>query len=207
MMSHDEEKEQAIRLMELLSDPVRSRIYLEVLLTSKVTAQQLMDHLTIGRSTLTHHLTKLVESGILDVTVQPTGRPVKSYSLSSEIQKRVEIEVPSESAKELGQRIAFLESAASHLQMIANLAREGAESKRAELERKRSESGISEHVCFTFLLMSERQAKIWNQEYTKFLNEVEKKIDSSGISSDSSSAHIAFAGLIPIVRREVENHQ
>ncbi|MHA2213962.1 MAG: hypothetical protein ACW992_12445, partial [Candidatus Thorarchaeota archaeon] len=63
------------------------------------------------------------------------------------------------------------------------------------------------HVCFTFLLMSERQAKIWNQEYTKFLNEVEKKIDSSGISSDSSSAHIAFAGLIPIVRREVENHQ
>ncbi|UCE10891.1 MAG: helix-turn-helix transcriptional regulator [Candidatus Thorarchaeota archaeon] len=204
-MSASKEEQKKLRLMEILSDAVRSRIYLEVLIGSEVTARQLMEQLTIGRSTLTHHLAKMVESGLLEVTVKPTGRPVKIYTLRPDTKQRLEIELRSYSSEKHRERVSFLESAASHLQMIANLATETAKLRRAQFASLSAESAISDPMCFTFLVLSEKQARIWNEEYTSFLKEVEKKLESVESKAESDSTHIAFAGLLPIVRRTVGN--
>jgi DNA-binding transcriptional ArsR family regulator len=199
------------RLMDLLADPVRSRIYFEVMRQGETTANHLMQHVAINRSTLTHHLTKLVEAKALLVRVQELGRPIKYYRLNEDIEDRLVIEGDDDSVETLQKRIAFLESAIAHLQMITNLAHESVSQRRQELALKevirkktkpKSRKRTLRQVCFTFLLLNDEGVRIWNQEYDRFVEKVEDMLREQQRSNQSNtqSRHIAFAGLFPITK-------
>ena len=74
-------------------DPVRAQIFFEIMLQTEITANQLMNRLTINRSTLTHHLVKMEEARLIEVRIQTKGRPVKYYKLSKEQNRKVEFKM------------------------------------------------------------------------------------------------------------------
>lgn len=193
-----------MKLMALLADPIRTQIYMHVLLNREITAQQLMEHLPIGRSTLTHHLSKFVEADVFKFRVQALGRPTKYYSLK---ELKREIVLKDEMSKEnLRNRILFLESAASHLQIVTHIARERAKLLNEVLEGKEKQDPKKVMVSFTFNLYNEKAARIWNREFISFSKSVKSKlegIDRSPIT-DEKRVYVAISGLFPIFREESE---
>lgn len=69
-------------LFDIILDPVRSKILSLTHLYGNITQSQIEGKLKISRSTISHHLKKLVEKDLLLVNVSPIGYPVKKYSLS-----------------------------------------------------------------------------------------------------------------------------
>ena len=61
-------------LFELLLDPIRSKIIFEIVLKGEATADYLIEVTNKSRSTISHHLKKLVENRILEVHMNPTGK-------------------------------------------------------------------------------------------------------------------------------------
>lgn len=177
-------------LPELLSDTVRARIYLEVLLNGEVTAQQLMEKIRISRSTMSHHLARFVDEGVFNVRIQESGRSVKFYSHNPEFSKEIVIEGCDDAT--IKDRIVFLESAVAHLNVISSLLREKAQHLRdthAKPQRNRK-------VGFTFTLMSKEEAAIWNEEYFAFQKRFEEHRKSLNKAS-SSYDYIGFGGITP----------
>lgn len=74
-------------LIEELIDPVRSKILFETLLRGKTTADMLEKSTGKSKSTISHHLKKLVLGRFLKVSISPTGK-TKYYQLSDEVQNR-----------------------------------------------------------------------------------------------------------------------
>jgi DNA-binding transcriptional ArsR family regulator len=70
-----------IQQLEVLQDPQRARIYFFILRENQATTEELMELTQIQRSTLSYHLTKMVETKILSVSVPATGRFKKIYKL------------------------------------------------------------------------------------------------------------------------------
>lgn len=79
--------EDTIEPIELLLDPIRSKILFEIMLKREITAEKLMESTKKSRSTISHHLKKLVESGIVEVYMNPTGK-VKYYQLNKKFANR-----------------------------------------------------------------------------------------------------------------------
>ena len=70
-----------IQQLEVLQDPQRAKIYFFILRETQATTEELMELTHIQRSTLSYHLTKMVETKILSVSVPATGRFKKIYKL------------------------------------------------------------------------------------------------------------------------------
>jgi DNA-binding transcriptional ArsR family regulator len=70
-----------IQQLEVLQDPQRAKIYFFILRENQATTEELMELTQIQRSTLSYHLTKMVETKILSVSVPATGRFRKIYKL------------------------------------------------------------------------------------------------------------------------------
>ncbi|MFW9921971.1 MAG: ArsR/SmtB family transcription factor [Candidatus Thorarchaeota archaeon] len=70
---------------ELLMDPIRSKILFEIVLKGEVTAEMLTESTGKSRSTISHHLKKLVESGIVEVYMNPVGK-TKFYRIIQDIE-------------------------------------------------------------------------------------------------------------------------
>ncbi len=70
-----------IQQLEILQDPQRAKIYSFILRETQATTEELMELTQIQRSTLSYHLTKMVETNILSVSVPATGRFKKIYKL------------------------------------------------------------------------------------------------------------------------------
>ena len=173
-------------LPELLSDPVRARIYVEVLLNKEVTAQQLMEITKVSRSTISHHLSRFVEDKLLLVRIQSVGRSVKFYSINPSFTQELVIEAKKDPSGQ--KKKVFLESSAAHLQVIANLMLE-----RIEAPKKKKGS-----VTFTFSFLSEDDASIWMEEYKQFQKRVRAKLSKTAKDGkDASFSYIAFGGLTP----------
>ncbi len=175
-------------LPELLADPVRARIYMEVLVNREVTAQDLMERTKISRSTLSHHLSRFVDSGVLNVRVgsEKYHRLVKYYTINPDYSEEIVIE--SAQDPDGKRRKAFLESSAAHLQVISHLI----------LERANSTKRSKGSVTFTFNLLSEEEARIWNEEYEEFQRRVVQRCNLLVKSTEGiGNAYIAFGGLTP----------
>ncbi len=71
-----------IQQLYVLQDPQRARIYFFILRENQATTEELIELTQIQRSTLSYHLTKMVETKILSVSVPATGRFKKIYELS-----------------------------------------------------------------------------------------------------------------------------
>ena len=178
-------------LFELLSDPVRARIYIEILVNQEMTAQELMNVVNVKRSTISHHLTRFVEEGVLSVRVQSTGRPVKYYKINP--QHDEEIVIKSDEDDKVAKRRMFLESASAHLQVISNFILEHAEKSGEELAKSMK---VKSSVTFTFHFMSKEESAIWREEYQAFekrFRERCKEVSSKTPSLD----YIAFGGQVP----------
>lgn len=72
---------------ELLSEPIRSKIMFEILLVGEITADSIVKKTGKSRSTISHHLKKLVVGGLLEVHMSPTGK-TKFYRINKEIMKK-----------------------------------------------------------------------------------------------------------------------
>ncbi len=178
-------------LFELLSDPVRARIYIEILVNKEMTAQELMEVVDISRSTLSHHLTRFVEEEVFDVHVQSTGRSIKHYSIKPQQKREVIIKGDGETKRR--EKLLFLESASAHLQVISNLILERAKEFDSESSKSKKRLG---NVTFTFHFMSKAESKIWEEEYQAFekrFRERMKEVSSKTPSFD----YIAFGGQVP----------
>ncbi|MHA1928624.1 MAG: ArsR/SmtB family transcription factor [Candidatus Thorarchaeota archaeon] len=189
-----------MKLMALLADPIRTQIYMHVLLNGEINAQQLMEHLPIVRSTLTHHLSKFVKAEVFKVRVEALGRPTKYYSLK---EMKREIMVKDESSEEnLRKHILILESAASHLQIVTHIARERARLLGEQLEEKKKSDPSKTLVSFTFNLFNEKAAKIWNREIKAFNKSLSQKLKGLQKTQDTKerNLYVAVSGLFPIIR-------
>ena len=178
-------------LFELLSDPVRARIYIEILVNEEMTAQELMNIVDVKRSTISHHLTRFAEEEVFNVRVQSTGRPVKYYSINPHFNE--EVVIKSGENEKAAKRRMFLESASAHLQVISNFMLEQAE-RFGEGPPKSKKSKSS--VTFTFSFMSKEESKIWEEEYQAFekrFQERRKEVSAKTPSMD----YIAFGGQVP----------
>jgi DNA-binding transcriptional ArsR family regulator len=176
-------------LPELLSDPVRARIYIEILVHGELTAQQLKDKVSVNRSTLSHHLTRFVSDRVFKVRVQETGRPVKHYRINPEFSEELVIE--GEDKLSRSKKIAFLRSSAAHLQVVSNLILE-----RAHALETGEFQPSGQSVTFTFSFLSKDKAEQWLQEYEKFQKQFEEKFDRKA-QSEEDFAYMAFGGLVP----------
>ncbi|MFW9981022.1 MAG: ArsR/SmtB family transcription factor [Candidatus Thorarchaeota archaeon] len=180
-------------LPELLADPVRARIYVEVLLNEEITAQELMEVVNINRSTMSHHLSRFVKERVFNVRIESIGRSIKFYSINPDYSEEIIIE--GEGTLSVRKRIAFLESAAAHLQVVSNLIRERAEKLREETTLPRKK-GMS--VTFTISFISNKEAMIWGEEYASFQERFRKRCETiAKDSEDSCFDYIAFGGLTP----------
>ena len=106
----------------------------------------------------------------------------------------------------LRKRILFLESAASHLQIVTHIARERAKLLNEELEGKGKQNPNKIMLSFTFNLYNEKAAKIWNREFIAFGKSVESKLEGIDRSpnTEEQCIYVAVSGLFPIIRDERE---
>jgi len=178
-------------LFELLSDPVRARIYIEILMNQEMTAQKLMKVVNIQRSTMSHHLTRFVEEEVLSVRVERTGRPVKYYQINPH--RNEEILIKSGEDETIAKRRMFLESASAHLQVISNFILEQATKSEKELAKSKKSQN---RVTFTFHFMSKEESKIWEEEYQAFEKRFRKRRKDAS-SKTPSLDYIAFGGQVP----------
>lgn len=124
------------QILKMLSDPMRVRIVLELLINKELSTKQLQTRIPIGRSTLGHHLQKLEENDLIAVRVQPKSYSVKYYSLSKSLDSKFSlkkaINIPDDEKRSRIILDAF-SSMAGVLQFMANIAYE---SLRTLLENK-----------------------------------------------------------------------
>jgi len=94
--------------LEVLLDPIRSKIVFEIIFKGEVTADMLVDITKKSRSTISHHLKKLVESELIDVYMNPTGK-TKYYRINQNITDMMyTLDKESLLASPLVERSAFL---------------------------------------------------------------------------------------------------
>ena len=178
-------------LFELLSDPVRARIYIEILLNNEMTAQELMKVVNVKRSTISHHLTRFVEENVLSVRVQSTGRPVKYYQVNP--RHTEEILIKSGEDEKAAKRRMFLESASAHLQVISNFILEHAEESGKDQTKSKK---LKNTVTFTFHFMSREESKVWEEEYQAFEKRFRERRKEVSVKTHSLD-YIAFGGQVP----------
>ncbi len=176
-------------LPELLADPVRARIYIEVLINEEITAQQLMKRIRISRSTMSHHLSRFVEDNVFNVRIPDTGRPIKFYSHNPAFKEELIIEGNDSTA--LKNRISFLESASAHLHVISSLLQERAD----KIQTTKKNPAGKKTITFTFSFMSAKEANIWNEEYESFQKRFEER--RKNVEKSGSLAFIGYGGIVP----------
>ncbi|MHA1958719.1 MAG: ArsR/SmtB family transcription factor [Candidatus Thorarchaeota archaeon] len=191
------------KLMKILSDPVRARIFLEAMIHREITVKHLLPQLSVGSSTISHHLKRLVEEGVLDVRVEATGRPVKYYTVSDRYLRPAKDDM-FDKGDWLAQRASWLEHAIVQLQAITNVAEVAAKRLKIVLSiRNNHDIDIPKSLTILetspkfFMLhhINERDAEVWLKEHRKFVERFEKKM-----STGDDPTHLAFSGLLPIVR-------
>jgi DNA-binding transcriptional ArsR family regulator len=180
-------------LPELLSDPVRARIYIEVIAQGEMTAEQLMKIVGVKRSTISHHLTRFVDEKVLRFRVEEIGRPVKYYSINPGFTEEIIIEGDTDVTRK--ERVAFLESAAAHLQVISNLIVERANAIRDSTEEAEKKK---QSVTFGFSFLSKEEVGVWLEEYRGFQERLKMRLGEIGREpSDRPHEYIAYGGLTP----------
>lgn len=196
------------KLMEILSEPTRARIYFEVLLHREVSAKHLMQRIAASRSTLSHHLSTLVKEGILEFRVDVDKRPHKVYYPAEKFKAPVLEPSGEDSGDLLPQRARWFEHTIMELQTLVSVATTCAYKIR-KMIAQRNKSG-KEPVAFTKALpdvhsthvvhiLTKEEADIWWKMYLKFLKEFETRLKLGG-----DHRYVSFSGILPLVLEEPE---
>jgi DNA-binding transcriptional ArsR family regulator len=196
------------KLTGAISDPTRARIYFETLLCGKLTAKYLMERMTISRSSLSHHLTKLVDEGILNFQIETEGRPHKVYFVKEEFENQV-LEPSGDPPEDwLLHRLRQLEGRIMELQTFVSIATNNL-NRIKEVIAVRDNSGVEPETFVNALkkthsiqavhILTEREATIWVKMYLKFLKELESNLQTGG-----DHRYVSFSGILPLVIAEEE---
>ncbi len=187
-------------IIRLLTDPIRSRIFLEILLNKEVSTSKLLERINISKGTMSHHLTKLVNAGLLDVKVQSTGRPLKYYSLkktSKIMQEENVVKLTYNEESKKSEKNLFFQSATAQLQMIANLMKDTESIINSEKNREKD----IKNFAFTMNIFSSEAAVIAQRKMKIFIKELseELKILENNEDHTKEKVHFFFSGLFPIL--------
>ena len=199
----DYDKDAMKKLTEVISDPTRARIYFETLLCGRVDSKYLMERITISRSALSHHLTKLVNEGILDFQIDSEGRPHKVYFVTEEFENPIleSSGVPPDDW--LVYRLKQLEGRIMELQTFVSIATNNLNRiKRAIVARDEADEETEAfidvlkktHNIQAVHILTEREANIWVEMYLQFLKEFESKLQTNG-----NHQYVSFSGILPLV--------
>jgi DNA-binding transcriptional ArsR family regulator len=115
------------QLLKMLADPMRTRIILELLLHDELDTKELQKRIPISRSTLGHHLQKLVEFEIIKVRINEKGYATKFYSLTQSLISKFSLKQLIDTPDEKFQSQMIINSFASLvgvMQFISNIATE-----------------------------------------------------------------------------------
>ncbi|MFX0084702.1 MAG: ArsR/SmtB family transcription factor [Candidatus Hodarchaeota archaeon] len=112
-------------LLNLILDPTRSKILSLIHLYGEITQKDIEKHLGLSRGTISHHLKKMIERGLLEVSISPTGRLVKTYKLQSfnlklQMNRKRLLNLPLDDSSSL--LIDFIMSIALEYRMFGNTA-------------------------------------------------------------------------------------
>jgi len=190
--------------IELLADPIRSRIFFEITLNKEVSTGKLLEQIKISKGTMSHHLSKLVKAGLLKVRIQSSGRPMKYYSLktSSKIlkgKKVKELMYGEETKKK--EKVRFFQSATVQLQMISNLMKDTS----TEISKNKIEESDMDNFAFTMQIFSSAAASVAKERFSKFIKDLNKELKEIEKESDNSvdePLHFLFSGIFPILREK-----
>jgi predicted transcriptional regulator len=163
-----------------------------------MTAEQLMKIVGVKRSTISHHLARFVDEKVLRFRVKEIGRPVKYYSINPGFTEEIVIEGDMDVTQR--KRVAFLESAAAHLQVVSNLIVERAKAVRESTKKAEKKR---QSVTFGFNFLSKEEVGVWLEEYQEFQERLKKRLaDVKRDESDRPHDYIAYGGLTPTRRPE-----
>ncbi len=188
--------------MVAIADPVRARIFFEILLHRKVTAKHLMKRLSISRSTLSYHLKKLEDDGILEVGISTEGRPSKQYSLCPEFSAPSFEAHVDESLDWLTWRSVWLQRTIVHLQAVVSIAMTGLEElNKAIQDNAESEQSVESPIdwmentpyAYGYHRLTDEEASLWFRMVVEFVKEFEPKLEMKG-----NKRHLAFMGVLPL---------
>jgi predicted transcriptional regulator len=181
------------KLMDIISEPTRARIYFETLLCRNVSARYLMERMTVSRSALSHHLSILVKEGILNFHIETEERPHKVYYLTKDW---------------LFHRLKEFESIIIELQTFVSIATNNLKRIKKEITiRDKSGKEPEEfidvlrktHRIHAVHILTEDEANIWTKMYLKFLKEFESKLQLGG-----DHRYVSFSGILPLTIDEPE---
>ena len=195
--------------MTAIADPMRARIFFEILLHRKVTAKHMTERLRISRSTLSYHLKQLEKEGIIEVGISTEGRPSKEYSL------RPKFSAPSfeshvdETLDWLTWRSVWLQRSIIHMQALVSIAMTGLEEiNKAIKDRNEKDQDVESPIdwmekqpyAYGVHRLSDEDASLWFRMVIDFVKEFEPKMKMKG-----TKRHLAFMGLIPLTREPPES--
>ncbi|MHA2349472.1 MAG: winged helix-turn-helix domain-containing protein [Candidatus Thorarchaeota archaeon] len=196
------------KLMDIISEPTRARIYFETLLCRNVSARYLMERMTVSRSALSHHLSILVKEGILNFHIETEERPHKVYYLTKDFETPIVESDEDKTDDWLFHRLKEFESIIIELQTFVSIATNNLKRIKKEITiRDKSGKEPEEfidvlrktHRIHAVHILTEDEANIWTKMYLKFLKEFESKLQLGG-----DHRYVSFSGILPLTIDEPE---
>lgn len=185
------EEKVSLDIIELLADPVRSRIFFELTMQKTLTTRELLKKIKISKGTMSHHLGKLVSAGVLDVSVQKSGRPIKSYSIKK---PKLIIKKEQESIDKITVNRLFIQSSTAQMQMIANVMKD---STSKLLKEKSISKQLSDNpILFQMLLLSSQQIEFVRKKLYNFMLEIEPELRKMKNPQESGENNFLFSTTI-----------
>ncbi len=198
------DKEVMRKLIAAIADPARARVYFEILFHQKVTAKHMMERLRISRSTLSYHLKKLEEEGIVVVGISTEGRPSKEYTLHPDFSSPSWEARVDESLDWRTWRSVWLQKTIAHMQALVSIAMTYLEDVNEAIQvAAESKDDVETPIdwmedkryAYGGWRLSDEDAALWFKMVVDFVNEFEPKLKFEG-----PKRHYAFMGLLQLTR-------
>ena len=166
------------------------------------------ERLRISRSTLSYHLRKLEEQGIVEVGISEEGRPSKLYKLHSDFSNPTFEPRADHSLDWRSWRSVWLQRAIAHMQAIVSMATTCLEElNEAIQDAAQSKEPVETPIDwmekrpygYGMWRLSDEDASLWFREANEFIEGFESKLEMKG-----PKRHVAFVGLLQLVREPPE---
>ena len=206
---------------EILQDPVRSKILFEIILNGKINADHIVEATGKSRSTISHHLKKLVENGILDVSISPTGK-TKYYQITKNLERLMysfdkekfaegSVEEQSAFIIELCNMFSLVSNIFANLQIDQiNLLKENQPFNKIKLDEDgrilfNVKNKPIKEPYLTFFVTGEEHAEFIRDGLKKLMKDFDKKfgeMPTPEATFEAESKHLVNLQIMPIINKK-----
>jgi len=173
-----------LKYIELLADSARSQIFCELLIHKQLTTTELLKKIAISKGTMSYHLSKLVNSGLLEVKVQATGRPLKTYNITK---NKLMIK---------DNKMGVFSSSTAQLQMLANTMKNSI----SKVDFSNLEKYDDCKFYSTMLFLKPKQTDFLQNKLAKFIDQTLKELSEiKDDSDDGGRLHLFSTVLFPFL--------